>query len=258
MKKRFLSIHLFCMTITLLPACGVEENSSELQNIFGEDNRIEISHDQTHPFQAMGKIIETNCAGTLIGSNLVLTAASCVIDIKARKPRKTLTFQANYLRMKQQDQARVLKVHQGTYRPDLSINKNWAILELEKHLGERLGFFPIKKTNLRTFPKHLNLISYDKDHDSSLWKQTCEKSGTVTFDKRLVFHNCDTTSHDIGTPIFEFDASKEIYRVVGINAGALKKIDHSIPYSKQYGNIAIWTASIVRKMNRLSSHKNHW
>ena len=112
--------------------------------MIGEDQRVPLTS-RKYPWSTVGKIVmvgkddqEYSCTGTLISESLVLTNAHCVYE-KGKLFRKTF-FLPNLINGRlrtRNDVAVVTKIGVGTNNPDEQPESDWAILELNKPLGEK-------------------------------------------------------------------------------------------------------------------------
>lgn len=77
------------VAIGFLTACGNHGRRSgdvaTVKNVFGVDDRMAITSTGT-PWRMIGRL-SNGCTGTLVGRDLVLTAAHCVYDRDAQAPK---------------------------------------------------------------------------------------------------------------------------------------------------------------------------
>ncbi|CAH0051102.1 unnamed protein product [Clonostachys solani] len=110
--------------------------------IFGEDNRF-LYNNRSAPWSAVGKISWNTghmCSGALVGPRHVLTAKHCILN------NRTVTFRPGY------DNADVFNSSQATHAfvstkigdGICDAKEDWAVLILEKRLGDEVGYFGAK------------------------------------------------------------------------------------------------------------------
>jgi protease YdgD len=201
--------------------------------INGADDR-QLVRTGKHPWQAVGRVNNTLgpfCTGTLVGPRRVLTTAHCLWNPRTRDwlPPCALHFVAGYRRGTHGVHSRVVSYrlsggepmrHKG---PPIDAAWDWAVLFLEKDLSETAGYLPTAPLD----PEHQAAYqteggvflqagySRDRPHILTL-NRPCRLTGFGR-DPRIVWHACDATFGDSGSPILLERGSR--YDVVAILVG---------------------------------------
>ncbi|CAF0936297.1 unnamed protein product [Adineta steineri] len=218
------------------------------------DNRVAVES-SAYPWSAVGKL-STGCTGTLVGSDLVLTAAHCVIDSKTHAlSTKSLYFYANMIDGKSSHQAFVSHIWWGTTDPNTNRNKDWALLRLDKKLGDTQGWLGVRMLSTNTMiTTPGTLVGYSADFRNS--KTAGAHIGcsiTKQLKDDLFIHNCDMTRGASGGPIFaNWNGSPYIYalNVAEFRHGG----DQSLQiwnFNDNEANVAMWSVELMNKINSL-------
>ncbi|AFZ01955.1 trypsin-like serine peptidase [Calothrix sp. PCC 6303] len=184
------------------------------------DNRIPMLS-KKYPWSAIGRVKGTttnaesyHCTGTLIGEDLVLTNAHCVIDPETKEKSAKIQFMPNVIDGKYQDVAEVVDVIYGTdFKQGDQISPNdWAIMTINKPLGRKYGFLgmkPIPTSTLINNPRSLFFVGYSKDFPTENYQKylTAGKGWTASYEKGcsitkeeagFLFHDCATAGGSSG------------------------------------------------------------
>ena len=242
----------------LLSGCeGPQEQSgaSQLNNVFGTDDRQAITS-QDSPWRMIGYI--DGCTGTLVGRDLVLTAAHCVIDPATNALRSNIgKFQPNRIEGVSNEESAVQWVWWGTTTPDADRKNDWAVLRLEQPLGDIYGWMGTKSVDIASsLPYRITLAGYSGDFQSQ------NTAGThigchirESFSSGIHLHDCDATRGSSGGPIFSmFDGQPYI---VALNVAEYRDGGEDSLYLADYerdrANIAIWQRAIADKIAEVGS-----
>ena len=256
MKSPFLALLLLASSplAQAFPALPQSKPESLVHksNVFLGDNRKELK-DTKAPWGAVGKLITPNgqgCTASLVGPDLLLTAAHCVVEDK-----KVLTgnyiFYAGFKRGNFSAKSGVSRIWVGTKEPGTERENDWAILRLNKRLGDQVGWFGVYQAQ----PEELlqlhetNVIymaGYSDDKWQSqvpVWQRDCEfKSHLST---GLLSHTCSGIPGASGSPMFVFldkPNGEMESRIVALH-NAERRNDRpssqfNIPFSETYANLA--------------------
>lgn len=231
---------------------------SDIRGIIGDDDRIVISEEvsRNYPWSALGRVVGFSpstpansigvCTGSLIKADIVLTNAHCVVDESGSGEESqavwflpnlyngTLKDGANFeqvwkLRAGQSvdipDLAAVQTMVYGTRfqpRNDVAFADDWALLKLDRPLGEAygtIGWKSIAENQLRAQQNGtLVLAGYHEDFPKG-------KEGlSLGFHKGCSFtrlhedallHDCDTIEGSSGSPILGWVNNN--YQAVALN-----------------------------------------
>lgn len=210
--------------------------------IIGEDQRLPMMS-REYPWSTVGKIVmvskdknEYSCTGTLIGKSLVITNAHCVYD-ESGKLFPNIYFLPNLINGRlrtKNDVASVRNILAGTNNPNLRSADDWAILELDKPLGEKYGFLRWRTVPLALLQRYKNRLAvagYASDYpDPKAYSELSAGKGFTAgvhlkcsvlgeLDGMLV-HDCDTNPGASGSALIsKIDG---VYQIVGLHAAGRK------------------------------------
>ena len=212
-------------------------NPTGSRQIIGKDDRVPVlSHE--YPWRAIGRVdifdkqsdeFKGHCTGTLIGSDLVLTNAHCVIDQKTHKlANRVWKFRPNMINGEAEDTAIATKVTYGTNfsDEDASDKDDWALLKLNKPLGNKYGYLGWRsidpKTLVSSLKGKISVMGYSGDFPKSNPGETAGYSRGCSFlresDVGTMFHDCDTNPGASGSAVLTWIGGKPY--VVGLHSGS--------------------------------------
>jgi protease YdgD len=225
----------------------LEQSESPLENgrlIFGEDNRVPMTTTK-YPWSAIGRIQGISasgesyiCTGALIGVDVAITNAHCVIDPATHQWSSQVSFAPNLINGRLQsanDLAQVVEAKAGTdfqetnggFSPD-----DWAILKLNKPLGLKYGTLNWQALPTSTLSEHSDqfaMVGYSGDFPPEEPGETasahlgCSIKGEAS---QMLLHDCDMFSGSSGGPIL--GKINNEFRIVGINFGSINSPDTGI------------------------------
>ncbi len=269
----------------ILTICGLCESSFAL-NVFDQDDRTLVSaHDFYIPNNPIRQIVHIkqrsgdnvwHCTGSLVWKNLVLTNAHCVDEtFKKQKNGKWkynasgLSIYSFYTSGTYVEEASVLEMIIGQTPDDVNdINQttpnDWALLRINKNLGDRLGYFGVLTNNHQVggyFNEGLTLAGYSGDIEwglnlSSHSNCSIHKHGGI-WGSGFLQHDCDSRPGSSGSPLFKCDKKRGCY-LVAIHAGEhrLRKNSNGkeptqVPYSTSTSNLAVNPAKFSQSILKL-------
>ncbi|KAM3101111.1 trypsin-like serine peptidase [Phormidesmis sp. 146-12] len=210
------------------------EQSDEPRAILGEDNRIPVTK-REFPWTAIGRIdwvIKdkeiSQCTGTLIGKNLILTNSHCLVELQEDKPRPIIsrsTEQKGNVRIvfkpnlregdfAQGDSATVIDYIYG-WEAGVKWSEDWAILKLDRNLGDKYGYLGWRTLDfsnskvLKALKNQVRLAGYSGDYPTR--KQRAEE--------KLEGKEMDTAAIHVGCSI---EGSSENLKVAFLPDGTAK------------------------------------
>lgn len=180
-------------------------------HFFGRDDRF-LPDTAGLPWRAIGQLEgQGGCTGTLVGPNLVLTAAHCVTD-DGKQILLPDYFFAGRSRGWYAGKAKVLSAQVAPdYTPESSAanggnGNDWAILTLDRDLGRIAGYLPVRELSAAEIARAgrggllVSQAGYSWDTGDNLSAHYgCRV--TRVFEDGSIFHECDTTRGDSGSPL---------------------------------------------------------
>jgi protease YdgD len=233
----------------LPPSPGIL-SPSHSTNVFGRDDRQTVTN-RNAPWSAIGRLLlpdGTHCTATLVSRSLALTAAHCVMKDKALM-KGNYRFQPQYSHGSTEESG-VNYIWWGTTDPDTYRGLDWAILRLEKPLGDRYGWMGVRKQNgydllsARTY----YMGGYSGDYQKG---EVASWQGGFRFThfwpaSGFAWHDADTTRGASGSSIFFYENSSQpgtSAYVVSINVAEYRNGGDTsligVPYSEKTANVAI-------------------
>jgi V8-like Glu-specific endopeptidase len=209
---------------------GPENRAKE---IIGKDDRQTTNSGKQYPWTAIGRVFPGNCTATLVGEDLLLTNAHCVLDYEQKgKNFQEITFHPNVVNGQTRETADVARVTEAITGTDFTESisyrrqypgwqgislgdsaQDWALLKLDKPVGLKYGFW-----NWRAIPtaalvkdhkNKLAIAGYPQDfkHPELLQSQgntlaVQEGCSILKEELNMYQHDCDTAKGSSGSPIF--------------------------------------------------------
>jgi V8-like Glu-specific endopeptidase len=238
--------------------------------VFGKDDRIPMNSAK-YPWSAIGRIevpIDDRsmkiCTGTLIGKNVVVTNAHCVLDEKTKQvTTNKIRFRPNLIDGQAPAEAFATKVVPGTNDPNRDRGNDWALLVLDQPLGETYGwmkFIVADLADLDSVKGEIILAGYSSDFPKEKLSETagvhngCSIRG---FGPQLgmISHDCDMMAGASGDPMFVViqDGSKVSAIIVALNAAErVSPEGKKVPkFSRETANIGVYAATWAGKAEEL-------
>lgn len=187
---------------------------------------------RAYPYSAIGRLNaagEGFCTATLVGPDLVLTAAHCLWDrIRGRwRPVDDVHFVAGYQRSTWLAHGRAVKVIMD--RPRTAPGKDhigqaaddWALVRLDTPIGERVGWLGmVPGAALAQVPAAdvaVTAYRHDRAHLLSVQSGCNAALAAAPENRRVIVHRCDVVHGASGSPLVVREAGGG-WTVLGVNA----------------------------------------
>ena len=210
------------------PSFAAEDASRQ---VFGDDDRVQVSNTKVYPFTAIGYIEGKSktgyggCSGTLIGPKTVLTAAHCLYNHEDKDWLADIIFapglntfeNAPYGAFKAESVTILegfVKNYQGYYGS--VVPWDLGIITLSEPVGDTLGYFGYANyEGLGDFDA--NIVGYPGDKPAgTMWRATCQVSAENVGTENFAY-DCDTYPGSSGSSVYAYDNAQKARIVVGVN-----------------------------------------
>lgn len=232
-----------------------------LRAIVHTDDRTPVLSRQ-YPWSAIGRVdwvddtgaIVGSCTGTLVGSQIVLTNAHCLIDEATDQPTQlSIVFRPNLIQGRSEDVGRVIAYEYGDSPFTGDQTEDWALLTLDRPLGERYGYLGWRTLDfddtavLAAIDGQIGVAGYSADFPPaslSGFGNPGETAGLSAYCSILLaipeghwadslIHSCDTNPGASGAPLLALFEDDEYY-IVGLHTGSVSLLENvTLPTGEQ-------------------------
>lgn len=257
------------ITSLLLLVSAICSSSARAVNVFGVDDRTP-NRSTERPFSAIGKLYMpgASCTATLVGPDIILTAAHCIAYPKAEKLREgEITFSPQVIDGKSSYSAKVVFGRWGSLAPNQDRKTDWAVLRLDKKLGDQVGFLGYSPIGLQDAQSiAITHVGYSGDF---LGGQTAgvHQGCRITEEgyRPDTWHsNCDWNKGASGGPIFFYSEELKSWQIIAISVAQNVKLDGTpyesgVDYDRTTANVAVPATQFsdaITIMRNQSDHQN--
>jgi len=246
LQRLILVALVFCL---LQPGTSSAQTTErdQLPGILGKDDRV-ILDNQDYPWSAVGRLNRGGrgfCTGSLVGHDIVLTAAHCLYDRRTgrRLRPNELVFLAGYRRGNYLALGRVQRIIEP---PEFSTTRragiqqvahDWALLLLTRKLPLR----PLPVHTLKATPLGIT-VGYSQDRAHLLSRDSNCQLTPAASHKNIIEHSCDATRGASGSPLMIESAHG--YALVGVVVGA-------VDTKRNEKGLAVAASAFTRSLNDL-------
>ncbi|ETK75934.1 hypothetical protein L915_17551 [Phytophthora nicotianae] len=214
-------------------------------SIFGTDDRQQVTDPTTYPYSAVGLLQwnDVTCTATLVASNIVLTAAECVLDSDGEVIE---SLQSSSFTLPQSTETKTAAVSRVHKQSDFWIkwtNNTYVLLELDTELGASNALkLPTANTFAEDDPMNVQLVGYGCNEESSECFQLCKIHFPSEFGgpDYMLHHECDVSGErSAGSPMLIRSTNMDTY-IIGIHTNAIgdDTVEDNVEHSSYTDSVA--------------------
>lgn len=233
--------------------------------VFAADDREPMPLDM-YPWSAVGRLVtsEGHCTASLIGPDLILTNAHCVMMGDENSPTLALPQAVRFYPAFHPGQPAMHSSGLRVWLDDLVLERglvnvsgqlaDWAIIRLRQPLGDRYGWLSVgQASNVDA----VSLGGYSGDHQDgevALVHRDCHV--TEQRPDGSMIHDCDMTAGASGSPLIRWDGREaQVVALNAMEAGDRKtgsRYQTGVAFSEHAYNVAVSSASFARQLPHIS------
>lgn len=226
------------------------------KQLFGNYLRQQITDASKAPFSFVGKI-GMSCTGTLVGPRHVITAGHCVYDLPSRSWMMNLTFTPRQVENGEYPFGTIKWKRvfvQKEFIEKADVDYDFAIVELEEPIGDKIGWAGIQPITNETSLKKIRITGYPQDEIlDTMWTVTCP----ATIKGTQFSYKCDTYNGMSGSSIFSAKAAGAQEMISGIHSYGTNDYNGGVILNQNNFNIiTAWKNGSNFSANTLVHNKN--
>ncbi|CAH0516024.1 unnamed protein product [Peronospora belbahrii] len=213
-------------------------------DIIDNDDQQQVSGPKIFPYPAVGLLRwneNVTCTSTLVASNIILTAAECVLDLNG-KLHDTSEDSSSFSLPQRADikPAFVTQVHKQSDYWTEWIQNTYVLVELDVDLGTTIGAIQLSTAESFLDDASLNvqLVHFGKNEDDGECLQACKIHLPSESDEPeyMVHHDCNVSvKRSLGAPMLVRSTNLDTY-IVGIHTNAISHNARKDTSTKTYSS----------------------